>query len=131
MLLLGCADDVCVRIAPPPPGSCACGVEVRLYFSQQRYPQQHAASRLQALSVARKLQQARNYTLSADDIGRILKEKREKGLVKRSLAMMKADLVLKRNAALEAGDDAAAALCAPYAMNRACAVGGQVAPRAR
>lgn len=89
------------------------------------YTQRDDQARVQALSVARKLQQARNYTLSADDIGRILKEKREKGLVKRSLAMMKADLVLKRNAALEVGDDAAAAQCAslpPRSALKVCAI---------
>jgi hypothetical protein len=64
--------------------------------------------------VARKLEHARNYTLSADDISRILREKRGKGLVKRSIAMQKADLVMKKNAALELGDEAAAAQCDPF-----------------
>lgn len=59
--------------------------------------------------MAHKLEQARNYTLSAEDISRILREKQKKGLVKRSIAMQKADLVMKKNAALELGDDAAAA----------------------
>lgn len=66
----------------------------------------------QAADAVVKLQAARNYTLSSEDIGRIVREKREKGLVKRSLAHHKAELILALNAAREVGDTDAEARCA-------------------
>jgi hypothetical protein len=68
---------------------------------------------VQAREVVHKLDNARNYTLSSADISRIVQEKREKGLVKRSLAMQKAELTLARNAAAEIGDAHAEAKCGP------------------
>ena len=66
----------------------------------------------QARRVKHNLDGAREYTLSSADIERIVRDKREKGLVKRSLAQQRADLALQLKAAQEQGDEDTEAKCA-------------------
>ena len=68
--------------------------------------------RMQAREVQNRLRAARDYTLSSADIGRLVREKRAKGLARRSAVQQKADLTMALEAAREAGDEAAAAKCA-------------------
>lgn len=59
---------------------------------------------MQAATVRDQLQAARDYTLTATDINHIIRDKKAKGLVKKSLASQRAELLLERKAAGERGD---------------------------
>ena len=73
--------------------------------------------RMQAREVQNRLRAARDYTLSSADIGRLVREKRAKGLARRSAVQQKADLTMALEAAREAGDEAAAAKYAPMQLD--------------
>ena len=60
--------------------------------------------KVQAAIVRDQLQAARDYTLTATDISHIIRDKKAKGLVKKSLVSQRADLLLERKAAEEHGD---------------------------
>lgn len=62
---------------------------------------------MQAATVRDQLQGARDYTLTAADINRIVRDKKAKGLVKKSLVSQRAELILERQAAEERGDEEA------------------------
>lgn len=62
---------------------------------------------MQAAAVQAQLQFAREYTLSAEDINRIVRDRKAKGLVKKPLNAQRAELILERQAAQERGDEKA------------------------
>lgn len=62
---------------------------------------------MQAAAVQAQLQFARDYTLSVEDINRIVRDRKAKGLVKKPLSVQRAELILERQAAEERGDEAA------------------------
>eukprot|EP00892_Ulva_mutabilis_P000645 jgi/Ulvmu1/10581/UM065_0035.1 len=61
----------------------------------------------EAAAVQAQLQFARDYILSAEDINRIVRDRKAKGLVKKPLNAQRAELILERQAAQERGDDEA------------------------
>jgi len=72
---------------------------------------------MQAATVQSQLQFAREYTLSADDINRIVRDRKAKGLVKKPLNSQRAELILERQAAEERGDEEALLRCAHMSCN--------------
>lgn len=66
---------------------------------------------LQASDVKAQLEFAKSYTLSADDINRIVQQRKAKGLLKKPLNTQRVELLMAKKAAEESGDEAALQRC--------------------
>jgi hypothetical protein len=73
---------------------------------------------VQASDVKAQLGFAKSYTLSADDISRIVQQRKAKGLLKKPLNTQRVELLMRKRAAEEAGDEAT--------LERCCARGSQM-----
>lgn len=66
---------------------------------------------MQASDVKAQLGYAKSYTLSTDDINRIIQQRKAKGLLKKPLNTQRVELLMAKRAAEEAGDEAAITRC--------------------
>ena len=62
---------------------------------------------MQASDVKAQLEYAKSYTLSAEDINRIVQQRKAKGLLRKPLNTQRVELLMAKRAAEEAKDEAA------------------------
>lgn len=72
---------------------------------------------VQASDVKAQLEFAKRYTLSADDINRIVQQRKAKGLLRKPLNTQRVELLMAKRAAEEANDEAAIQRCCDAAAD--------------
>jgi hypothetical protein len=108
-----------VGVADARVGVEGCGIERRIGMHVFRGG---AGCDMQASDVQKQLEFAHSYTLSAEDISRIVRARKAKGLLKKPLNQQRAELLMAKRAAEDAGDEATLQRCAPAFALLCCRV---------